>query len=386
DILFELKLYKDIVEIHRFFKEEQITEAGIWFKVAYSLNEFKEFKEAKNAYEIQIKLNGESSAVLNNLANIYKSLDDLSKAIELYKRASEIDPDDEIPKNNLSKTLKQFEFIENEKHKKKVIEIHFKEAIRSLKQENDFVLDKLTKFILNIKKDENFKDWSAPIPKYKFPILMGTDKQKAENLKTQWLNKNYIQESDNRYDHNVIIYLINPYIETEITKINNFKLPDNWIKGFNNISTGRLEEIGYFELITRIQKVNKKFKPLLERDFNELVFNYLVQNEKATIVLSGSLVELALTYQCEKKKIMQISYQDSKGNHKTKKLYDCVLNDLIPYANTHLLFGSDFPHLSNLSRIYRNFIHPGKELKDKLDKPKCDLCFISTTEILKKIL
>lgn len=384
--LFESKLYKDVVEIYRFFKEKQITEAGIWFEVGYSLNEIKDHKEAKIAYERQIKYNRKSSATLNNLANIYKSDGELQKAIELYRSALELDPNDEIPKNNLARTLKQFEVIENEKNQKKALDVYFKSALKSLKQENDFVLDKLNKFILNIKRDENFKDWTIPIQKYKFPMLMGTDKQKAESLKTQWLNRSYIKESDTRDEHNVVIYFINPYLETEITKISNNKIPENWINGFDNVSIGKLEEIGYFELISRIQKVNKRFKPLLERDFNELVFNYLVQNLKATIVLSGSLVELVLTYHCEKKKIIQIPYTDSKGNKKNQNLYDCVLNDLIPYAENNLFFGSDFPHLSNLSRVYRNFIHPGRELKDKLDKPKCDLCFISTTEILRKIL
>ncbi|MDP2385464.1 MAG: tetratricopeptide repeat protein [Bacteroidota bacterium] len=384
--LFKAKYYKDIVEIYHFFTEEQVTEAEVWFEVGYSLNEIKEYNDAKIAYEKHINIKGESSASLNNLANIYKSLDNLPTAIELYKRGLELDPKDETLKNNLARTLKQLEKIERDKNQKKALDVYFKSALKLVQQENNFVIDKLSKFILNIKRDESFKNWEAPIQKYKFPVLMGTDKQKAESLRIQWLKKNYIQETDNRDAHNVIIYLINPYLETEITKINNSKIPENWISGFDNVSIGKLEDIGYFELASKIQKVNKKFKPLLERDFNELVFNYIVRNEKATIVLSGSLVELALTYHCEKKKTTQIPYIDSKGNPKHKKLYDCVLNDLISYAEKHLFFGSDFPHLSNLSRIYRNFIHPGRELKDKLDKPKCDLCFISTTEILRKVL
>ncbi|HUX58997.1 MAG TPA: tetratricopeptide repeat protein [Bacteroidales bacterium] len=113
--LFESKLYNDVVEIYRLFKEKQITEAGIWFEVGYSLNEIKEHKEAKIAYERQIKYNKKSSATLNNLANIYKSDGDLQKAIELYQSALELDPDDEIPRNNLARTLKEFEALESEK-------------------------------------------------------------------------------------------------------------------------------------------------------------------------------------------------------------------------------------------------------------------------------
>lgn len=56
------------------------------------------------------------------------------------------------------------------------------------------------------------------------------------------------------------------------------------------------------------------------------------------------------------------------------------------FAEDQKFFGQDFTHLSNLSRIYRNFVHPGKELKDRIDSHKSDLCFISTIEILKRIL
>jgi len=384
--LFKSKLYKDIVKLYGFFNEKEITDADLWFEIGYSLSEQAEKVEAKLAYERQIKFKGASSASLNNLANLYKSEGNYEKAIELYKSALKLDPKDKIPKDNLERTLKVFEQNERKKNQKKALDNYFIPALKTLKLENEFVLDKLNKFIHNIKRDENFEDWEVPIQKYKFPSLMSTDKQKAESLKNQWLNKNYIKESENRDEHNVMVYFVNPYLESEIKKISNKKIPENWINGFNDVTIDKLEEIYYFDLTTRIQKVNKKFKPLLERDFNELTFNYIVQNEKATIVLSGSMVELSLTYHYEKKKIVLIPCIDSNGKTKNKKLYDCVLNDLISFAEKNHLFGSDFPPLSNLSRIYRNFIHPGRELKDKLDKPKCDLCFISTIEILKKIL
>jgi hypothetical protein len=148
-----------------------------------------------------------------------------------------------------------------------------------------------------------------------------------------------------------------------------------------------LEEVGYFEMNEKIQKIdNCKFKLLIERDLNELVFNYLMQNIKATIVLSGSVIELSLIYYFDTKGISQISYTTSKGKTTTKNLFDCVLYDLISQAENNALFSSDFQALGNLSRIYRNFIHPGKELKEELNKSKCDLCFISAMEILKKIL
>jgi hypothetical protein len=40
--------------------------------------------------------------------------------------------------------------------------------------------------------------------------------------------------------------------------------------------------------------------------------------------------------------------------------------------------------MGNISRIYRNFVHPGKELREaeSLNQAKADLCFVSTIEIL----
>jgi hypothetical protein len=117
--------------------------------------------------------------------------------------------------------------------------------------------------------------------------------------------------------------LINPYLELEITKINNNKIPENWIIGFNNITTDKLEEIGYFELNEQIQKItNTKFKSLIKRDFNELIFNYLIQNKKAIIILSGSLIELSLIFYFDKRNITYVSYVNPKGKTINRQLYD----------------------------------------------------------------
>ena len=125
---------------------------------------------------------------------------------------------------------------------------------------------------------------------------------------------------------------------------------------------------------------------MISRDYNELVFNYLVGNKKATIVLSGSFIELILTFYCDRKKIKKIEYNNAKGKIIKKELYDCVLFDLISFIDEKKYFGNDFFPLTNLSRVYRNFVHPGVEMKNTLDKTKSDLCFISSIEILRKII
>jgi tetratricopeptide (TPR) repeat protein len=165
------------------------------------------------------------------------------------------------------------------------------------------------------------------------------------------------------------------------------RIPDNWNNSIKAINVASLENASYFEIILKIEKLNRKYKGLIERDFKELTFNSLVGNYKSIVVLSGSLVEMILTYYCEKKKYSVIQVKDSKGTVSNKKLYDCVLNDLITFIEDKKLFGNDFHHLSSLARVYRNFIHPGLELKANADiKAKANICFISTIEILKKIL
>ena len=174
--------------------------------------------------------------------------------------------------------------------------------------------------------------------------------------------------------------------EDKIEQEKKNKIPEKWTKYTSSIKTNSLNNLEYFEIVDRIKRVNQKFRLLIERDVNELFFNHIVHNDKASIVLSGSLIELLLTYYCEKKKLKKIPVKDSSGATKNKKLYDCVLSDLIQFCESQNFFGSDFPHLGNLSRIYRNYIHPGRELKESINRSKAELCFISTKELLKKIL
>ena len=119
---------------------------------------------------------------------------------------------------------------------------------------------------------------------------------------------------------------------------------------------------------------------------NELYLNYVMNNEKSVVILSGSIVEMLLIYYCEKKKVKKIAYQ---RHNKTisKKLYESDLGDLISYVEQNKMLGNILVHLANISRIYRNYVHPGKELREseQLSESKANLCFISTLEIVKII-
>lgn len=65
-----------------------------------------------------------------------------------------------------------------------------------------------------------------------------------------------------------------------------------------------------------------------------------------------------------------------------------MLDDLIKYFEAENILKADFFHLNNLARIYRNYVHPGKELRDsdELSINKAKICFIGVSELLNKIV
>lgn len=388
DWLFYDKSYQVIIDIKKNFTSVQLDKSNCWFEIAYSYNEIKDKKNAQKSYEHYLSINKNSTPALNNLANIYHEKNELiylEKAIKLYERAIKIDSDKDLYSKNLLITKETRESLIKEKSTSEFQEKTFKRAIGLLKNENYFSIESLYNFILNIKKDEDFQNNEIPIDDDYFPSLIGTNYSKSKKLKESWISKNYLIHTDTFDNHNVPIYKVNPYLYNAIIEqrkiISENDIPSKWLDGIEGLSVSKLEEIQYFNILEKISKINKKYKPIIERDFNELVFNHLVGNIKSTIVLSGSFVELILTYHLERKKHFQIQYTNSKQ----KNLYDCNLFDLISFSEEKGFFGKDFFHLTNLSRVYRNFIHPGLELQNELNKGKSDLCFISTMEIFKLI-
>ena len=393
DTIFENKKYSQIINLKETFNQIQLEEADKWFEIGFSYDEMGKLKDAESVYEYIHSRNKKSGATLNNLANIYskkRDITSLEKAIELYEQAIKIGKSKELYERNLKNTKNTFEHLLREKNEKDYIESSFKKSLLLIKNEDYFSLESLGVFFNNIKKEENFIDGEIPIQNEYFPSLIKTNIGNALKLKDIWISKNYILSTGKYDNYNIPIYKINPYIEEEVATQKHFILerdiPLKWIDGFSRLNISRLDELEYFILKEKVSKFNKKYKDLVNRDFDELVLNYLVGNIKSTVVLSGSFVELILTFYLERKKIRNISYLQN-GRTINKNIYDSALNDLISYIEQNNHFGKDFFHLTNLSRVYRNFIHPGLELKekDKLNKGKSDICFISVLEVLKKI-
>lgn len=379
--LFSEEDFGKITRIGKLLNPDEISEVDFWFELAYSYGETGDKSNARKAYMAAIEINPESSASYNNLSIIYEKDEEFTEALKCISEARKLEPDKELYERNFNR-IKQ---LVNEENQRK---LEFEKSISNLEKETDFAISKLGYFINNIKSDSNFANNSIPIANWMFPKLIGANKELANSLKEQWLDKGYISKTNGRTEKNVIFYSLNPFIENAIEKLNACKVDEKWVNGFSAITKDLLDEISYPDNILRISKINKKYRGFILRDYKELCINYLLKNEKATLILAGSLTEYLLTYYCEKKKIKSISYSSPKGKTITKKLYDCVLDDLIKYFEAENILKADSFHLNNLARIYRNYVHPGKELRDsdELNINKAKICFIGVSELLNKIV
>lgn len=379
--LHDEKQYPLIVEAYEKLSKFTDNPSSLYtFNLAFAYVELDKENKAEKIYEHLIDIEPDNTAILNNLSNIKKRKKRYKTAFNLISRAYEISPEDEIISRN-------YDSLNQIMSEKKEREQRFKQALLLLEKENSFVISKLSSFIKNAKKDSDFDKGIIPIAKWKFKVFMQTDEQKAESLREQWIDKNYILNTGERGEHNEYIYEINPYIEKAISEIKFKTINPNWLKGFQKLDAKTLEEINYFRNLKKINKVNKKFRSIILRDYDELTLNYLVKNNKSAIILAGSLIETLLIYHLKKKKVSTISYEINKKKV-SKDLFDATLNDLLLYLEENKLLQKHFVHLGNVSRIFRNYVHPGKELREteKLDDSKSNLCYISASELIENII
>jgi tetratricopeptide (TPR) repeat protein len=378
DDLWEEKDYTHIVEVYD-IPNLQPKESLYSFELAYSLVEKKRDIDAERIYEAILADEPENSSVLNNLHIIKKNKDQIEDAWKLIQRAKQISPKDEIIDRNFNNMKMLFE------ERKGILE-QFKASSERVQKENDFVLEKLRIFVANALKDSTCKKNQIPIPKWKMRVLMGTDESKASSLTDQWIEKGYLRRTGDRGEHGEHIYEISPYLKAALESADRSRVPKTWSDGIRALDGEHLEQLGYFDTIQRVRKTKKAFRTILERDLNELFLNYLMGNHKAVVVMSGSLVETLLIYHCEKKKVSQVTY-DRNQRQISKRLYDADLGDLLDYFEQNRMLSDLFVHMGNISRISRNFIHPGKELRETehLSQAKADMCFISALEVARHI-
>lgn len=109
--------YRSICNIAEHLNNNDINRSNCKFEIAYSYGELKQSKKAEKIYKLQLKVQPDSSSVMNNLGVIYKGNKEYEKAMQYFAKACKINPDDEICSNNFQTIKKQLQEQKNKKYK-----------------------------------------------------------------------------------------------------------------------------------------------------------------------------------------------------------------------------------------------------------------------------
>jgi len=104
-------------------------------------------------------------------------------------------------------------------------------------------------------------------------------------------------------------------------------------------------------------------RAIIERDYSEVQRAYIAQCWKSVIILSGGAIEAILT---DLMKSNELTAKASKSAPKEPDITRWDLAQLIGVAVELKLVSTAVEKLSHSLREYRNLVHPGNELRNKL--------------------
>ena len=355
--------YAEIIKITESIDFKQLNYLSFGFELAYAYNELKMDVDAKKMYEEYINKNPNSSAAINNLGVIYEKEGNVEKAIELYEKAEDISHD-ELHINNIKRCNELIK--ENKKEKQRV-----SEALLLFEQENIWVINELKLFYLDCDENNNV------ICSYKkLPILLKCGEEKAQELLNRFLDNNYIFRNKNHnYNTNANVYKINTAIYERIKELDKEnEMISNFTDNLNNFSIQNLKNLDYEETYQKLSKIkDNKINNIFIRDYNELVYNYLSNQSKTVVLMSGTIIELLLLYILEFNNIVKYSVG---ANGRNKKVEEMDISEMLEVCTQEKLIHNAPQKFIDGMRNFRNFIHPGKELREKnldIDKQTVDL-------------
>ncbi|WP_202711074.1 tetratricopeptide repeat protein [Sporosalibacterium faouarense] len=360
--LFKDKKYDEVISFSSKFSFEQLKNE-IGFELAYSLNELKDKKTAKQYYEYLVSLDNTSCAVYNNLGVIYKEEGKFELAIELFTKALNISPDEDLylrnlknAKNLLEKRLKRYKNEEK--------------AIEQYKKENAWIKRILMNFFMYQDEQGYIECSYKMLPKY-----LSLTESKAIEVMNNFLDKKYIYKLK-RDEHNLdtmsTVYQFNSLVREELeqsqleTSIYN-EIYDS-VSGF---TVNAYEEMGYnVELKKKIGSIkNSDFKIMIERDVRENFVAIMSKSWKSSLVLSGSIIEALVMDKLRECNIKKYDVQ-FRDKSKSKKVETMGLNELLFVAKEERLMTHELYHHSQAIRGYRNLVHPAVEERKSKDTPQ----------------
>lgn len=355
--------YEEIIKITENIDIKKLNYLNFGFELAYAYKSLKMDKEAREMYEEFISKNPDSAAAINNLGVIYENDGNVERALELYEKAEGISHD-KIYTDNIKRCNEHIEERKKEEEKEY-------EALEIFEKENIWVINELKLFYSA--SDEN----NNVICSYsKLPILLKCGEAKAQELLNKFLQNNYIFKNKNHnYNTASSVYRINTVIYERIKEIDKEnEIVSNFTDNLNNFTIENLKKLDYVEIYQKLSEIkDEKIKNIFIRDYNELIYNYLSNQSKTVVLMSGTIIELLLLYILELNNITKYAVGTKS---KSKKIEEMDITEMLEVSTAEKLIHNAPQKFIDGMKNFRNFVHPGKELREKIleiDKQTVDL-------------
>ena len=238
--LFEANKYKKIKEICDLYTHDDLDD--ILFEAAYSYNEIEDHETAKVLYESYMEKHGETSAVCNNLANLYKNDGRIDEAINLYNKAIELDPENEQAPANLQIALNKKDELKQQEiraQKEQEKQLRIQQAAKAHWPSLDYFKKKVLMVLNNI---DGFSDIDE------LADLCGMEVYYVKGHYRKLVERGMVIEDGNRFE-------INPEIKPLIERENSHAVAISIIRSdesinFKPIFNSKLEYKIYLHMIS----------------------------------------------------------------------------------------------------------------------------------------
>lgn len=348
--------HKKIVKIFKVFDYTKFDYLKFGFELAFAFNKEKNTMDAKKIYEDLIANEIDVAFALNNLGAIYENEGNIEKAFELYTKAEPLfENGGEICINNIERCKNYLEKQQEEDE-------FDKKSLVFLQNENIWIIQMLSRFY-----DES-NEFGHIICSYnKLPTILKCNNKKAQEALNYFLEKGYVSKlKEHNYDTLTNVYKKNFHVEKRILEnIENYKIVSTFTEKFDNFTFDKFSEIKYSEILIKLNNIkNENIRAIFIRDYNELVFNYLANQKKSTVLMSGTIIELLLIFILNRHNIME--YKINSGRN--KKINEMNMTEMLEVCNSEKLLHNTPSNFIDGMRQFRNFIHPGKELREEILK------------------